>query len=104
MGLNNIEGYGTFGKMNRQRVIGFLKASGTRDPDILSLQKQKLITPNKNLKVGSFGFMIFGVLLLPLLGAGIPVILLGIWMYRFGARNIKVVEAAYSEYLASQPA
>ena len=104
MGLKNIEGYGAFGKMNRQRVIGFLKASGTRDPDILSLQKQKLITPNKNLKVGSFGFIILGVLLLPLLGAGIPVILLGIWMYRFGEKNIKVVEAAYSEYLASQPA
>ena len=48
--------------------------------------------------------MILGVLLLPLLGAGIPVILLGIWMYRFGEKNIKVVEAAYSEYLASQPA
>ena len=104
MGLKNIEGYGTFGKMDRQSVIGSLKATGSRDPDVLFLQKKKLITPNKNLKVGSFGMMGLGVLLLPLLGAGIPVILLGIWMYRFGVKNIKVVEAAYSEYLTSLPA
>ncbi|MHB1935190.1 MAG: hypothetical protein ACYCOR_01230 [Acidobacteriaceae bacterium] len=104
MGLKNIEGYGTFGKMDRQRVIGFLKSTGTRDPDILSLQKQKLIAPNKGLKMGSYGMMVFGVILLPLMGAGIPVILLGIWMYWFGARNIKLVEAAYIEYLASRPA
>lgn len=103
MGLQNIEGYGTFGKMDRQKVIGFFKASGAHDTDILSLQKQKLITPNKNLKIGSFGFMIIGVLLLPLLGMGIPLILLGIWMYWFGEKNIKVVEAAYIEYLSSLP-
>ena len=103
MGLKNIEGYGTFGKMDRQSVIGSFKATGSHDPDVLFLQKKKLITPNKNLKLGSFGMMILGVLMLPLLGAGIPVILVGIWMYWFGARNIKVVEAAYSEYLASQP-
>ena len=54
--------------------------------------------------MGSFGMMLLGVLFLPLLGAGILVILLGIWMYWFGARNIKIVEAAFSEYLAIPPA
>lgn len=101
MGMKNIEGYGTFRKMDKQSVIGFLKKAGTRDPDVLSLHKQKLIAPNKNLKVGSIGVIMFGAVLIIIPPLGIAVALIGVWMWRFSAKNIRVVEEAYSEYLAS---
>ena len=107
MGFQNIEGYGTFGKMNRQRVIGFLKNAGTRDSDVLFLYKQKLIAPNKNLKFVGYALIAFGAVFtvtVILAIVGIPLMILGVWLWWFTRRNISVVEAAYSEYLASQPA
>lgn len=107
MGMQNIEGYGTFRKMDKQSVIGFLKKAGTRDPDVLSLHKQKLIAPNKNLKIAGFGLMGCGAILtitIILAIVGVPVVLIGVWMWRFSVKNIAVVEEAYGEYLASSPA
>lgn len=48
MGMKNIEGYGQFRKMDKRSVLGSLKATGSRDPDVLLLQKQKLLAPNKS--------------------------------------------------------
>ena len=36
--------------------------------------------------------------------AGIPLGLFGIWVWRRSARNTAVVEAAFTEFLASRPA
>lgn len=104
MGFQNIEGYGTFGKMNRQRVIGFLKNAGTRNPDVLFLHKHKLIAPNKNLKFVGYGLIVFGAVFtvtVILAIVGIPLMVLGLWLWWFTRRNITVVEEAYGEYLSS---
>lgn len=107
MGIKNIEGFGSFRKMDKQSVTGFFKAAGTRDPDILLMKKQTLIAPNKSLKIAGIGLTVLGVLMtLSIIMAilGIPAVLAGVWMWWFSTRNISVVEAAYSEYTATDRA
>jgi hypothetical protein len=106
MGLTP-SGENPFVKLDKQSVIGTLKATGSRDPDILHAQKQKLLAPNKNLKILAYILVGGGALLtltFILAIAGIPLALFGLWMWRFSSRNIAAVEAGYSEYLASSPA
>ena len=107
MGYQNIEGFGTFRKMDKQSVTGFFKAAGTRDPDILLMKKQTLIAPNRNMKIAGIGLTVLGVLMtLTIIMAilGIPLVLFGAWMWWFTTRNISVVEAVYSEYTAADHA
>lgn len=102
MGLKNIEGFGTFGKMNRQNVTGFFKAAGTNDPDVLYLKKQVLIRPNKNIMIGAWAFVILGLICcLTIIFAviGIPLIIFAFWLMYFCKQNIKVVESVYSEFV-----
>lgn len=107
MALAPTEIAGPFTRLDKQSVIGTLKATGTRDPDVLHAQKQKLLAPSKNLKMVSYIIMGCGLLLTITIFAafaGIPFGLFGIWVYRFSSKNITTVETAYSEYLASAPA
>jgi hypothetical protein len=107
MGLTHTEGAGPFTKFDKQSVIGTLKATGTRDPDILHAQKQKLLAPSNNLRMLSYILMGGGALLtltIIVAFAGVPLALFGVWMWRFSSKNIATVEAAYSEYLSSSPA
>ena len=107
MALTQVEGAGPFAKMDKQSVIGTLKAVGSRDPDVLHAQKQKLLAPSKNLKNVSLIVMICGGgLTITVFAAfvGIPALLFGIWIWRRSNRNIAEIEAAYSEYLAARPA
>ena len=99
------EGFGNpYTTLDKQTVIGTLKATGSNDPDILHAQKEKLLAPPKQLKwlaillivVGAF-FTVTVVLAI----AGIPAILFGWWTWRFGSKNIATIEAGYAEYLAS---
>ena len=106
MGLTP-EGGNPFTKIDKQSVIGTLKATGSRDSDILHAQKAKLLAPNNNLKILSYILIGGGALLsltVILAIAGIPLALFGIWMWRFSSKNIAAIEAGYSEYLASSPA
>lgn len=96
-----------FTKIDKQSVVGTLKAAGSRDPDILHAQKQRLLAPNKNLKILSYMLIVGGGLLsltVIMAIAGIPLALFGIWMWRFSSKNMAAIEAGYSEYLASSPA
>jgi hypothetical protein len=107
MALAPTEIAGPFTRLDKQSVIGTLKATGTRDPDVLHAQKQKLLAPSKSLKMASYVITGCGVLLtitIVAAFAGIPFGLFGIWIWRFSSKNIATVEAAYSEYLASTPA
>lgn len=107
MALTSVEAAGPFTRMDRQSVLGILKATGTRDPDVIHAQKQKLLAPSKNLKMVSYILVGGGVLFtltVVVAFAGIPLGLFGLWMWRFSSKNIAVVEAACNEYLASVPA
>jgi hypothetical protein len=83
-----------------------LKATGTRDTDILYAQKAKLLAPNKNLKIlyisTGGGALLSLTFILAI--AGIPLALFGVWILRFTSKNIAAIKAGYSEYLASSPA
>ena len=106
MGLTS-EGARPFTKIDKQSVIGTLKASGSRDPDILHAQKEKLLAPNKNLRILSYILIGGGALLsltVILAIAGIPLALFGVWIWRFSAKNIAAIETGYNEYLTSSPA
>ena len=104
MAMKNIDGYGQFRKMDKRSVLGSLKATGSRDPDVLLLQKQKLLAPNKSSRFAGFCLAILGALLsLTIIGAilGVPLLLLGGWFWWVGRQNISVVESAYDEYVGS---
>lgn len=107
MALASTEMTGPFTKLDKQSVLGTLKSIGTRDPDVLYAQKQKLLAPSKSLKTASYVIIGCSVLLtitIVAAFAGIPFGLFGLWIWRFSSKNIATVEAAYSEYLASAPA
>jgi hypothetical protein len=93
-----------FTKLDKQGVIGTLKSCGSRDPDVLYAQKQQLLTPARHLKL--LGVLLLGVgaiftVTIILAIAGIPAMIFGWWVHRFGRMNIQTVEAAYADFLAS---
>ena len=103
MALTQVEHSGPFSKVDKQSVIGTLKAVGSRDPDVLYAQKQKLIAPSKSLKSASYIIIGAGVVLtLTIFAAfaGIPAVIFGIWILRRTSQNIAVVEEAYNEFMA----
>ena len=90
--------------LDRQTVIGALKASGSKDPDVLYTTKKKLIEQTRGLRMWSWIPIICGVLLtLTIIGAfiGIPMIIIGIWLRMKTGKNLRIAEEAYNEYLAS---
>jgi hypothetical protein len=98
------DGGNPFTKLDKQSVIGTLKATGSQDPDILHAQKAKLLAPAKNLKIGAFiciGVGAFFTVTVLLAIAGIPFVIFGLWLWRFSSKNIAAVELGYTEYLAA---
>jgi len=104
MGLMPAGAGNPFTKLDKQSVIGTLKSCGSRDPDVLYAQKQQLLTPAKHLKLLSYllvgGGALFTVTVI-LAIAGIPSMIFGWWVYSFSKKNIRTVEAAYTDFLAS---
>lgn len=93
-----------FARLDKQSVIGTLKASGSRDPDVLHAQKAALLGPLKIPRIAGVICILSGAFLtLTLIGAfiGIPMILFGWWFWRRGGKNIAAVESGYTEYLAT---
>ncbi|MEO8451543.1 MAG: hypothetical protein ABI647_17245 [Gemmatimonadota bacterium] len=92
-----------FSKVDKQTVIGTLKATGSKDPDVLHAQKTTILTTVKFGRLAGALLMFCGVLLtLTILGAflGIPAFLIGWWFRSRGSKNLATVEEGYSEYLA----
>lgn len=99
------EGTGNpFTRLDRQTVVGILKATGSRDPDVLHAQKQKLLAQPKHLKLLAMilvGVGAFFTITVVLAIAGIPAMLFGWWVWRFGVKNMEAVEAGFAEYAGS---
>lgn len=89
-------------KVDRQAVIGALRATGSRDPDVLHAQKALLLeTAGGPLFLGTIlmwsgGIATITVILAPL---GVPVLLLGWWLRQRGAANVANVEAGFAEFV-----
>ena len=91
-------------KLDKQTVIGHLKAAGSRDPDILHSHKATLTSAAKFPKLAGVYIMIMGGLLtITILGAflGIPALLIGWWMRKRGVNNLEAVEAGFQEYVSA---
>lgn len=93
---------GPFVSLDRQTVVGALKATGSRDLDVLYAARTKLL----GVAAGPrwYGSAVAGVALL--LGAGplarLPAMLLlgvGLWLLRRGTLNIRMVKAGHAEYV-----
>jgi hypothetical protein len=93
-------------KLDKQSVIGTLKATGSRDPDVLHAHKTRLLAPAKNLKILSIICIGSGALFtitVILAIAGIPFVIFGLWLWRFSGKNIQAVETGFAEYVGYTP-
>jgi hypothetical protein len=103
MGLMPSGAVNQFTKLDKQSVIGTLKACGSRDPDVLFAQKQQLVAPAKHLKLLGYICLACGAFFtvtVILAIAGIPFMIFGWWLQRFAKGNIRTVDIAYDEFLA----
>lgn len=90
--------------LDKQTVIGALKASGSKDPDVLYTTKKQLIQQCRGLHIYSWIPIICGVLLsLTIIGAfiGLPFLALGIWLRMKTGKSLRIAEETYNEYLAA---
>lgn len=95
---------GPFGTVDRMSVIMTLRAAGSRDPDVLRARKELLVRAARWPQYLGFASMLLGVLLSigrPGPVAGVPVAVIGWWLWRRGVRNVTAVESAYSEFVKS---
>jgi hypothetical protein len=104
MGLMPAGGNNPFSRLDKQSVIGALKACGSRDPDVLHAQAAQLMAGAKHLKL--LGLICVGIgavftITIFMAWFGIPTVLFGWWVGRFGRQNIQTVQAAYAEYVGS---
>ena len=90
-----------FLKLDTSQVIGYLKSTGSMDPDMLHTQKATLLSLAKFPKYVGTYLMVVGALctaLILLAFIGIPLIFLGWWMRRRGVKNLETVEAGWSQF------
>lgn len=96
-----------FLKLDKQMVIGELKAVGSRDPDVLHNAKSKIMTIAKFPKHAGVYVMVMGAgctALILLAFIGIPLLILGWWMRKRGLANIVAVEEGWNEFMGISPA
>jgi len=104
MGLMPAGAANPFVPVDRKSVVGTLKATGSRDPDVLHAQKQTLLAPYNHLKLLakiSAGVGALMTVTIFMAWFGIPVLIFAWWLWRFQARNATAVEEGYAEYLQS---
>jgi hypothetical protein len=94
-----------YASVDKQTIIGALKATGSRDPDVLHAKKVELYGWLKFARVLVIPLMLIGLVmsLMGIAGAvfGIPFLLLGYWLWRRVSRNMATIEAGYAEYISS---
>jgi hypothetical protein len=91
-----------FLELDKPTVLGFLNASGSRDPDVLYGRQAQLVSLARFPKLVGVVLMVVGalltVLVLPAL-VGVPLVILGWWTRSRGVRNLKLVDATYAEFV-----
>ncbi len=95
--------YGPYSKINKQEALGALKATGSRDKDILYNAKEGLLKVARQTRMNGTIIMIAGAgLTLVVIPApiSIPGFFVGWWLRRRGSGSIKEIETAYDEYTA----
>lgn len=94
-------------KLERQQVLGALKATGSRDPDILFATKEGLLADTRKHKLLGIVPLIIGTIMtITIIGAivGIPMLIFGFVVRSSLKRNIEVADSALAEFMANQTA
>jgi hypothetical protein len=92
--------------IDKQQMIGTLRAAGTKDRDVLYARKQEMLTMSKGMRIMGFIWMACGLLVsltIILAIMGLPMAGLGFLMWWRGSKNIKIAEATFKEYLGDSP-
>jgi len=104
MGLMPADAQTPFRKLDSRSVVGLFKSTGTRDPDVLHAERQRLMAQPKQLKLLSILCIVVGgffTITVILAIAGIPFMLFGVWMWFFSKKQMAAIESGYAEYVAS---
>ncbi len=91
-------------KLDRQLVIGALRATGSADEDVLYAKKEFLLAESYKMKpLGILPLIVGGAISLTIIGAviGIPIILFGLAVGKTIKNNIAIANTSYVEYLQS---
>jgi hypothetical protein len=91
-------------RTSKQSVIAALRATGTRDPDILERKRIALRSAARSSWVAGGVLLLIGAALCflpPGVLAGIPAILAGAVLGHRGWQNLHAVEAGYAEFVNS---
>ena len=93
-----------FNLLSREQVMGALKSTGSKDPDVLLAAKEEFASNYRPIKWFGIWGMVCGVLmslLIVLAPLGIPLFFLGLWWFKRAKKNSVTIETTYSEYVAS---
>jgi archaellum biogenesis protein FlaJ (TadC family) len=93
-----------FGRLTPQEVMGTLKSTGSRDPDVLFAAKVTMLETVKPLKImGIWAYVTGGLccLLILLAFIGIPLLIFGWWVRKRAKENIETIESTFAEYVRS---
>ncbi len=93
-----------FGLVTREQVMGALKMSGSKDPDVILAAKEEFASNYRPLKWFGIWAMVCGGLMTALIvmaPLGIPLFILGIWWFKRAGKNAQTISAAYTEYLGT---
>jgi hypothetical protein len=91
-------------KVEKQQVIGALKATGSTDPDVLFARKEELLVESRRMKfLPTFAYIVGAAMCVTILLAvvGIPIILFGRAVSKTIKGNIVAAESGLAEYLQS---
>ena len=91
-------------RIEKQQVIGSLKATGSADPDVLFAKKEEMLIESRRMKfLPTFAYVVGGAMSVTIVGAvvGIPVILFGRAVKKTIRTNQSVADAGLLEYVES---
>jgi hypothetical protein len=96
-----------FLKLDKSMVIGELKSTGSKDPDVLHTKLVHIRTmaafpKNVGLYIMVMGAACTALILLAFIG--IPLLFLGWWIRRRGVNNLVVVEEGWNEFMGNPAA
>ncbi len=91
-----------FSLLTREQVMGALKSTGSKDPDVLLAAKEEFASNYRPIKWFGIWGMVCGVLmtmLIVLAPLGIPLFFLGIWWFKRAKKNSLLIEQTFSDYV-----
>ena len=93
-----------FGQVKTEEIRGALKATGSKDPDVLYAAKEQFASFHRPLKWFGIWGMVCGVLMtlmIILAPLGIPLFILGVFWFKRAKKNNEIIEAAYADYIGA---